>query len=487
MDVINKYDQVEQYLRQAITAGIYQTDDKLPSIRQLSSDLQVSKNTVIRAYQELEAIGFIYSVAKSGYRVSLAKSSSNQLSTDQHKPIKVDLLSVCKSILTYSSEKELLPTGSAHPNINFPAIKSLYAEIGRHARMQSQLPSHYQIPPGNNLLIKQLLKISYDLGVPAKYNEIAVTHGAQQGISLALRALTNKGDIVAVESPCYFGNLLLMESLGLKVIEIPSCVTTGINPEALGKAVSLWDIKAIIVTPNFANPTGSQMPLENRKALLNISKDIPIIEDDVFGSLGFNENLPSLKSLDTQDRVIYVNSLSKTLDSRLRIGWILSGRYQQKIEKYLISDNMGSLNLMQSAVAEFLTTGKYRSHTNRMRRLYQTNGKRLHQQLTHYLNQYPLLQGQFHLTQATGSFIMWLTLPDYVDGHQLSLECKQEKISVYPGMAFGTNNKFNHCLRLTYANLEGSQSEQQAIENLARLINHHCQKQQKSIKQQRSK
>ncbi|MCK6264414.1 PLP-dependent aminotransferase family protein [Vibrio sp. ZSDE26] len=473
MDVINKYDQVEQHLRQAINAGVYQANDKLPSIRQLSTDLKVSKNTVIRAYQELEAVGVIYSVAKSGYRVKSSEASSNQNGSTYHPPSKVDLLSICKSILTYSNETELLPTGSAHPNINFPAIKSLYAEIGRHARMQSQLPSHYQVPPGNNSLIKQLLKISHDLGVPAQYKDIAVTHGAQQAISLALRALTEKGDIVAVESPCYFGNLLLMESLGLKVIEIPSSVTTGLNPDALAEAIELWNIKAIIVTPNFANPTGSQMPLDKRHALLNVSKEIPIIEDDVFGALSFDESLPSLKSLDTQDRVIYVNSLSKTLDSRLRIGWILSGRYQAKIEKFLISDNMGSLNLMQSAVAEFLTTGKYRSHTNKMRRLYQSNGKKLYQWLTSALDQYSSLKGHYHLTQSNGSFIMWLTLPEYIDTHEIHLECKQDKISVYPGLAFGTNNRYSHCLRLTYANFEGRESEQYGVERLAQIIASH--------------
>ncbi|WP_295903998.1 PLP-dependent aminotransferase family protein [uncultured Vibrio sp.] len=474
MDTVNKYDQVEKSLRLAITAGIYQTGDKLPSIRQLSLDLKVSKNTVIRAYQELEAVGMIYSVAKSGYRVRSPSTIKRGDKPTPHSPIEVDLLSLCKTILTYSNEKERLSTGSAHPYVDFPAIKSLYAEIGRHSRMQSQLPSHYQIAPGNSLLIKQLLKISHDLGVPAQLNDIAVTHGAQQGISLALRALTEPGDIVAVESPSYFGNLLLIESLGLKVVEIPSCVKTGIEPKALAEALELWDIKTIIVTPNFSNPTGSQLTLDKRRELLAVSKDIPIIEDDVFGSLNFNDPLPSLRALDDQDRVIYINSLSKTLDSRLRIGWILSGRYQKKIEKLLFSDSMGSLNLMQSAVAEFLTTGRYRTHINKVRRLYQENGKKLHLQLTHALDQYAQLKGNYQLTQASGSFIMWLELPSNVDSHQLYHQCKEAKISIYPGIAFGTNNKFKHCIRLTYSNFSGSQTEQKGIEELAKLISRHC-------------
>ncbi|WP_375146494.1 PLP-dependent aminotransferase family protein, partial [Vibrio parahaemolyticus] len=286
----NKYLVVEKHLKQAINGGVYQADDRLPSIRSLSQELNVSKNTVIRAYQELEAQNLVYSVPKSGYRVKVALPTSRSIPD----PTRVDLLSICKEILTYPEYQERLPAGSAHPNIDSPAIKSLYAEIGRHSRQQTHVPSHYQLPPGDHLLIKQLAKITQDLGTPAKLDEIMVTHGAQQAISLALRATTQKGDIVAVESPCYFGNLLMLESLGLKVVEIPSCPRDGMCPEALAKTMATWDIKALIVTPNFTNPTGAMMPLEKRQQLLLASGNIPIIEDDVFGGLSYDKPLPSL-------------------------------------------------------------------------------------------------------------------------------------------------------------------------------------------------
>lgn len=387
----NKYLVVEKHLKQAINGGVYQADERLPSIRSLSQELNVSKNTVIRAYQELEAQNLVYSVPKSGYRVKIALPTSRSIPD----PTRVDLLSICKEILTYPEYQERLPAGSAHPNIDSPAIKSLYAEIGRHSRQQTHVPSHYQLPPGDHLLIKQLAKITQDLGTPAKLDEIMVTHGAQQAISLALRATTQKGDIVAVESPCYFGNLLMLESLGLKVVEIPSCPRDGMCPEALAKAMATWDIKAIIVTPNFTNPTGAMMPLEKRQQLLLASDNIPIIEDDVFGGLSYDKPLPSLSLLDDKQRVIYVNSLSKTLDSRLRIGWMLAGRYRDQIEQYLLCENMGSLNLMQSAVATFLTSGKYRTHTARMGRVYQNNMRRFIQMLHQYLDEYESLKNRY--------------------------------------------------------------------------------------------
>ncbi|OAJ92781.1 aminotransferase-like domain-containing protein [Vibrio bivalvicida] len=468
MNATNKYLMVEQYIRQKIDTGLLTDEDKLPSIRSLSDTLTVSKNTVIRAYQELEAQGMIYTVPKSGYRVSARHSQAPSV----HAPNNVDLLSVCKEILTYSHQQELLATGSAHPNIDTPAIKSLYAEIGRHSRRQSHTPSHYQLPPGNELLLKHLTKISQDLGVNAGKNEIAITHGAQQAISLALRALTKAGDIIAVESPCYFGNLLLMESLGLKVVEIPSCPRTGIDTQSLQDALDNWDVKALLVTPNFTNPTGARMPLDNRLKLLEVTGSIPIIEDDVFGALAFDEGIPPLKTLDTQDRVIYVNSLSKMLDSRLRIGWILAGQYQAQIEKFLVCDNMGSLNLMQSAVADFLSSGKYRQHVQRMKRLYQSNTKLFYQQLSYCLNQYPSLNGKFKLLLPQGSFLLWLALPISFDSSALYQQTKSLGISILPGTIFDTSGQYSHCVRFSCSNFLSNPDWKLGVEKLATLIHH---------------
>lgn len=461
-----KFTQVEHHIRHAIRRGVYQPDDRLPSIRQLGADLHVSKNTVIRAYQELEAAEIIYAVPKSGYRVKAVQT----IEPRQQRPQSVDLLSVSKEILSYPEKKELLPTGSAHPSINAPAIKTLYAEIGRHSRMQSHMPSHYQLPPGNQRLIKQLAKISRDLGVEASPDDIAVTHGAQQAISLALRALTKPGDIVAVESPCYFGNLLLMESLGLKVVEIPSCTRNGMAPQALASAIQEWPIAVILITPNFTNPTGSRIPESRRSELLQVSRDIPIIEDDVFGALAFDDGVIPLKTLDTQDRVIYVNSLSKMLDSRLRIGWIIAGKYHSAIEKYLICDNMGSLNLMQSAVGEFLSSGKYRQHINKMKRTYQNNTRRFSSLLTEALNQYPELRSHYHLSQPQGSFLVWLTLPTSIDSFALYQQCKDHRISILPGTVFATEGQFKHCVRLSCANFEDSLNWRRGIALFAKLI-----------------
>lgn len=216
------------------------------------------------------------------------------------------------------------------------------------------------------------------------------------------------------------------------------------------------------------------MPLANRKALLEITGSLPIIEDDVFGSLAFDAPIASLKELDDQERVIYVNSLSKTLDSRLRVGWLLSGRYQPLIEKYLLCDNMGSSNLMQSAVGQFLTTGKYRSHLSKMKRLYQTNQKQFQSLLIQALDSYPHLVGRYHLSKPEGAFINWITLPESLDSYAVYQDCLKHKLGILPGTVFGTHDQYKHCLRFTVANIEENKDWKEGIVTLAKIIAKHA-------------
>lgn len=468
---ITKYQQVKHFIVNGIESGVFQHGDKLPSIRQLGIELSVSKNTVIRAYQELEAQEWISAVPKSGYVVQSQTAQVTQAIAPKH----VDLLGICKEFLSYPNHKERLPCGSAHPNIDAPAITSLYAEIGRHARMQPHIASHYQLPPGDDLLIKQLAKITQDTGTNASLSDVFITHGAQQAISLALRATTKPGDIVAVESPCYFGNLLLLESLGLKAIEVPSCPRDGMYPEALKEAIKQWDVKAIVVTPNFTNPTGALMPVAHREKLLTYSGEIPIIEDDVFGGLSYQAPLPSLYSLDDKRRVIYVNSLSKNLDSRLRLGWVLPGKYRHQIEQGLLCDHMGSLNLMQSAVAAFLSSGKYKTHTSKMIRLYQGNVRRflaLFQQSMDTRN----LRHQYRVYPVHGSYLLWFELPQHVDCYQVYQQCKSQKLSILPGSVFATQNQFNHCFRISVANFGADTDWQPALNLLVEILQEHIER-----------
>ncbi|MUI54655.1 PLP-dependent aminotransferase family protein [Aliivibrio fischeri] len=468
-----KYQLVEEYILQAIERGLYFAGDKLPSIRELSLRLSVGKNTVVRAYEELEASQIIIAHQRSGYRV--ANKNSMLVKPEAIKPCDIDLLSLSKEVLQQPNQQQLLPMGSAHPNIDFPAIRTLYAEIGRHSRQQSNIPSSYLLPPGDGSLIKYIANITQDFGIPISADEILITNGAQQAISLSLQALTKPGDIVLVDSPCYFGTLLLLESLDLKVIEI-SCSHNGMDIRAVEQAVKKWNIKAILVNPTHNNPTGYTQPELARKALLKATSGIPFIEDDVFGGLTYGAIQKSFKELDTENRVIYCSSLSKTLDSRLRIGWLLAGKYQEQIEKRLLSENMGSVNFIQSAVSDFLKKGQYKQHIRKAQRNYKANQNYIYFQLTKALERYEHLIGQYHLSKPHGGFLCWLTLPIGTNGTDIYKEALQKKISILPGEIFCTSNQYKHCVRLSFASYKNNEHWNKNIQVLARIIAKHCTK-----------
>ncbi len=462
-----KYQDVIEYVHTQIAKNRWITGEKIPSIRTLSMALSVSRNTVIRAYQELEAARTLYAESRSGYRVR--GESEPSLSAYIEAPGYVDLLSKTKSILKTPLGDHLMPAGCAHPDIDFPAIRSLYAEIGRQSRYQAHIPCHYQLPPGNDKLVDQLRKLCLGNEINCSQTDILVTHGAQQAISLCLQALTSRGDIVAVESPCYFGNLLLMESLGLKVIEIPSHPVTGIDIDAVITAQKEWDIKTLLVTPSFNNPTNSVMPLEARKRLLDVTGELPIVEDDVFGELYFDTHLPSLMALDTKDRVVYCSSLSKTLDSRLRLGWIVAGKHRTVIEKRLLSDNMGSLNLMQAAIGEFLSTGKYRQHLMKIRRHYAKKQRLFIPWLTQALDSHDCLKNQYSMNVSNGGYIVWIEFPKALDCDLLYQICLERKISLFPGSLFTTTKQYDHCIRLSFARFKPNKSWQDGLAEFANL------------------
>ncbi|PSW21233.1 PLP-dependent aminotransferase family protein [Photobacterium sanctipauli] len=462
-----KYLQVAALIEERIEKRSYQAGDKLPSIRELSTTLSLSKNTIIRAYQQLEGSGKITAASRSGFVVSTPHAPVKpRLNTPKY----VDLMGLSKTIMNLPTDKNVVSFGSAHPDTEFPAIRSLYAEIGRHSRYQHHIPSHYQLPPGNEHLLKQLVAVNRELGITTSVDELLITNGAQQAISLSLQAITRPGDIVLVESPSYFGNLLLLESLGLKVVEVPASSHDGMDLHALQQVLTRWQVKAIITNPSFNNPTGYLMPTQKRLEFLALTTGIPIIEDDVFGGLAYQSRPLPLRALDSENRVIYCNSLSKTLDSRLRIGWVIAGKYQDTIEKRLMTDNMGSPNLMHSAVGEFLSTGKYRQHLGKIRRSYAKKQKLFHQRLSHELDQYSHLQGHYHLSLPQGGFLCWLTLPEGIDGLTLFHQALEKGISILPGEMFSTHQHHRHCLRLSFATYEDTPKWQAALAGLASII-----------------
>ena len=162
--------------------------------------------------------------------------------------------------------------------------------------------------------------------------------------------------MVAVESPCYFATLELIERLGLLALEVGTDVDTGLRIDSLEQALDDVDVRAMLLVPNFSNPLGSLMPATNKRRLVELlaEREIALIEDDIYGDLHFGERRPELlRAYDRQDAVITCSSFSKSLAPGLRVGWMLPGRHASAARSWKRSMSLATSSLGQLAVAEF--------------------------------------------------------------------------------------------------------------------------------------
>lgn len=442
------YVSLSRSLTEQINSGLIKPGEKLPSIRGLMKQYGVSKNTAINALSDLEAKGLIEARNKVGFFVSNS-AAFQQRTPRQHFPQLVSesitLSDVFHQVMLKGAAFDVLPSSGDESPSN--ALLSLNKHIRRAFRQDVQYrSSHYDIPQGDAELRYQISSRYRQRNINITDTELCITSGCQHGLMLALMATCEAGDTVVVESPTFYGSLALLAQLKLNVIEISSSPVTGLDITQFEQALSKWPVKACIVTPNFATPTGSLMPEENRGHFMDLANqyDLAVIEDDIYGELSFTQPVSALKTYDQQQRVILVSSFSKSLSRDLRIGWVAGGRWQQKIEQLKLTSQLASSPSVQQGLAEFIKTGEYRRHINCFS---QQLEQRKHQ-LLNLLHQYWPNSTRF--TNPSGGLAIWVELDKRQDSQKLFQSLYQQGIVITPGMLFSFNNQYKHCLRISF-------------------------------------
>ena len=463
------YKQLAEQLAEQIRQGIYKTAEKLPSIRNLAKQRDVSVSTVLMSYNTLEDWGLIEVKPKSGYYVKALASktlASPEIAVNTSTPKQVNTSQLVMDVMRDSSSPRYISLGAAIPAKDFPILVQLKKTFAHLVRTEKFLGIGYGSMKGNENLRRQLARRAVDSGALVNPEEIVVTAGCQGAIGLCLRATCKPGDIVAVETPSYYGLLQLIESLGLKAIEIPSDPQHGISIEALKLALEQWPIRAILSVPNFSNPVGALMPDDNKQALVQLLNDydIPFIEDDIYGELGYSEQRPrTVKSYDTKGLVLLCSSVSKVLDPHLGLGWVMPGRYLEKIEYERFLSSSSHFSLPQLAVAEILSRGSFDRHLRVAREKYRQRRDRLTDLVC---QNFP--EGT-RLSKPQGGFVAWLQFPEEIHSTQFYFKAKAEGIIVAPGELFSSNpQKYQHSIRLSFSN-EWTKEREQAVHKLGQL------------------
>lgn len=445
------YEKIAYHIDRLIRKGTYRVGERIPSVRNLASQMKVSISSVVKAYFHLENLGIIEARPQSGYYVRHRTAQiveETEPSFPTAVPTLVSVNELVMMVMRDAGNPDLIPLGLAAPNPdNLPAdrLNRILSNIGRRNKNQAV---SYEFPPGCERLRVQLAQRALTTGCSLTPDQFVVTSGCLEAVMLSLRAVCNPGDTVAIESPIFYSLLQLIEVLDLKALEIPTHPGNGMSISALRYALEHNPVHACLVIPNFNNPLGSCMPDRKKEELVEIlaEREIPLIENDVYGDLGFSRERPTVaKRFDKKGLVILCSSFSKTLAPGYRVGWVVPGRFQDRIERLKAVSNIGAATLPQLVLAEFLATGGYDQHLRRIRGIY---SRQTSQMALAVERSFP--QGT-RVNYPSGGFVLWVEMPRQVDSIRLYELALKAGITIAPGRIFSAEGKYGNFIRLNAA------------------------------------
>lgn len=450
-DDVLLYRRVAAELRERIRTGIYLAGSRLPGLRGIAAEASVSLSTAIAALRLLEDEGWIEARERSGFfvRRQAVDDASDCGNADWRAPASISGQSLTLNLLRASSAARFGRLGVAMPDPAFLPVQPLQRAFRQTARWRRGEPVAYAFPPGVLELRQQVSRRLARAGCLAPPDRIVITSGAQEAISLALRVLTRPGDIVAVESPTYYGLLQSMETLGLQVLEIPADPQQGVRLPALRLALERWPVKACVLVPNHSNPIGYAMPEERKRALAALLDEsgVPLVEDDVYAELGFREERPrTVQSYMKASHWFLVSSVSKIVSAGLRLGWLVAPReHQEQVEYLQYTYDAGASTLDQFALAEYLAAGGLDRHLRRVRRDYAKSTARMAELV---LSCFP---AGTRVNRPAGGYLLWVTGPEGLDALELYRRAIAQDIAIAPGPLFSAAGRFRNCFRLNAA------------------------------------
>lgn len=443
------YQRVAEQVAAMIQGGTLRGGDRVPSVRRLSRQLSVSISTVLQAYQLLESRGLIAPRPQSGFYVKAAwrpLAPEPPQTRPAAAPRKVTVAGLIMRLLKSGSDPSLVPLGSADPGdhcLPTQKLNRIQASLARRVRHGINAYDH---PPGLPALRQQVARIMMDAGCSLRPDEIITTCGCQEALLLCLRAAAGPGDVIAIDSPTYYGHLQAIESLGMRALEIPTSPRTGTDLDALEQRVRTRRIAACLVVPSYHNPLGSEMPPENKLRLVRMltRAGVPLVEDDAYGDLGFADaRPPACKAWDRDGSVLYCSSFSKTLTPGLRVGWCVPGRYFERVQLLKVASTLATPTLAQRTLAEFLATGGFERHLRRVRKLYAQQVQRYADAIARHFPPGTCV------SRPAGGYVLWVKLPPGGDATALADRALERGITIAPGAIFSPSGRHHDCLRIS--------------------------------------
>lgn len=470
INTLYSYEKLANFITKLIDDGVFLRGSRIPSLREICKQHNVSVSTATQAYHLLEDRGILEAREKSGFYVANRKSATLEI-PQPAKPINTATLvsnsDIFLEMLERAADLNFAPLGCAIPSAELLAASKLDKSLARTARMSGTNNNIYTVPKGDLGLRKQIARRALQWGQNIASEDIIITCGCTEALSIALKTLTKEGDTIAVESPTYLGHLQLIKTLNLKVLEIPTNTINGINIDILQNALSQNAINVCLFSSSFSNPLGSTMTDEKKSQILNMltKHNIPLIEDDIMGDIYFSQNRPKpFMSLGDNSNIIYCSSFSKTIAPGYRVGWVVAKNHMPQLLQNKLATSLASPTLTQVAIADYLSNSGYDSHLRRIRRLFANNLDRTTRAVEKY---FPI---GTRVSRPTGGFLLWLELPNQIDGAALFKQALTEDICFAPGMVFSANGQYSNYMRLSCGH-EWNDKIETALKTLGEMAN----------------
>jgi len=465
-----RYIELADRIQDQIEKGAFKLSEKLPSLRALCQKTGYSMTTVFQAYIELEQRGVVEPRQRSGYYIRPRLERLRRSAGMRHYemvPQKIDLDDLIHQLTEDMGNPGVLKLGGVAVAPDHLPAKRLHQQIKSIPRQQiPDLVAGYADPQGDRLLRQQISNLLFPIIPAVAPEEIIITNGCTEALNLSLKAVTESGDTVIVESPTDPWLRQTLKDSRLYALEIPTDPRTGIDLDSVKKIIDQEEIVACIVNPNCQNPLGFIMPDDRKLKLLDMldQKEIPTIENDVCGELYFGKTRPNpIKRWDTGNSVLYCSSFSKVLAPGLRIGWVVPGRFKSAIKRMKLNRSMISPTLTQAVVANYLKEGTYERHLRRLRKTIKLQHSYCAAALS---NHFPKT---VKMTSPVGGLSIWIQLPDGIKGSAVYFKAREKGISILPGFLCSGLDVYDRYIRIGYGGI-WDEAMEGAIQEIGSII-----------------
>lgn len=469
------YQQIIDEIKSLIDQGSMDITQALPSTRALAKKLGVNRSTVIRAYEELQALGYLKSRPGSYHRVQkrrreVAYNPEKKSSVLWKDVSNTPAQEIFEIFIRFSPERP--PQSQLQKDaINISELDLDYRlypleEFKRctsHVFWQKgaeslQYGNHKGYPPLRHQIARRLRLH----GISVSEDEVLITNGAQQALDLIIRMLSKSKEKVVVESPTYANVIPLLKFNGVKILGIPM-LADGLDLNYLEKTLRQEKVSFVYTIPNFQNPTGITTSHQHRERLLNICIEhhIPLVEDGFEEDMKYFGRVPlPIKSIDEKQIVIYLGTFSKALFPGLRIGWVTADKECiNRLSAIKRFSDLSSGNLVQLILCEFLKRGYYDLQLRRLHRVFR---KRMQSALKTMEDAFP---DGLKWTRPAGGYTIWVKTPWKMDEERWYRYLSDFGVIVSPGSYYFPDDEASQYFRISIANI----NEEEIKEGITRL------------------